>query len=88
MAASIAYVVFFLLQLAVVVRVLLRPNRDASSRIAWVVVVALVPALGIVAYLLLGETNIGRKRVERAKSVIDTLPPLSTLLPAGAGGVA
>ena len=85
MAASIAYVVFFLLQLAVVVRVLLRPNRDASSRIAWVVVVALVPALGIVAYLLFGETNIGRKRVERAKSVIDSLPPLSTLLPAVGG---
>ena len=85
MAASIAYVVFFLLQLAVVVRVLLRPNRDASSRIAWVVVVALVPALGIVAYLLFGETNIGRKRVERAKSVIDSLPPLSTLLPAAGG---
>ena len=52
MAASITYEVFFLLQLAVAVRVLLRPNREASSRIAWVVVVALVPALGIVAYLL------------------------------------
>jgi cardiolipin synthase len=85
MAALIAYAAFFLLQLAVVVRVLLRPNREASSRIAWVVVVLLVPALGIVAYLLFGETNIGRKRVERAKSVIASLPPLSTLLPAGAG---
>ena len=52
MAALIAYAALFLLQLAVVVRVLLRPNREASSRIAWVVVVALVPALGIVAYLL------------------------------------
>ena len=86
MAALIAYAAFFLLQLAVVVRVLLRPNREASSRIAWVVVVLLVPALGIVAYLLFGETNIGRKRVERAKSVIDSLPPLSTQLPVGAGG--
>lgn len=82
MAALIAYAALVLLQLAVAVRVLLRPNREASSRIAWVVVVALVPALGIVAYLLFGETNIGRKRVERAKSVIDSLPPLSGLLPA------
>ena len=86
MAALIAYAAFFLLQLAVAVRVLLRPNRDASSRIAWIVVVALVPALGIVAYLLFGETNIGRKRVERAKRVIDSLPPFSSLLPAVAEG--
>ena len=86
MAALIAYAAFFLLQLAVVVRVLLRPNREASSRIAWVVVVLLVPALGIVAYLLFGETNIGRKRVERAKSVIDSLPSPSTQLPAGTEG--
>jgi cardiolipin synthase len=85
-AALIAYAVFFLLQLVVLVRLLLRPNREASSRTAWIVVVALVPALGIVADLIFGETNIGRKRVERAKSVIASLPPLSTLLPAGTGG--
>ena len=85
MAALITYAALFLLQLAVAVRVLLRPNREASSRVAWIVVIALVPALGIVAYLLFGETNIGRKRVERAKSVIHSLPPLSTLLPAVGG---
>ena len=60
---------------------LLRPNRQASSRIAWVVVVVLIPALGIVAYLLFGETI----SVANPSSVIDSLPPLSSLLPSTAG---
>ena len=52
-----------LLELMVMVRILLRPHRDPASRIAWVVVVAALPLMGIFAYLLLGEVNIGRSRV-------------------------
>jgi cardiolipin synthase len=62
--------------------VLLRPNREASSRIAWVLVVALVPALGIVAYLLFGETNIGRKRIARGRRVTERLVAPASLVPA------
>jgi cardiolipin synthase len=62
------------LQAAVIVRVLLRPHRDSASRIAWVVVIAALPVLGILAYLLLGEVNIGRRRVERMRTVIAQLP--------------
>jgi cardiolipin synthase len=58
-----------LLQVGFIVRVLLRPHRDPASRIAWIVVILALPVLGIVAYLLLGETNIGLKRVERMKRV-------------------
>ena len=43
------------LQIAFVVRVLLRPHREPASRIAWVVVVVALPLLGILAYLLFGE---------------------------------
>jgi hypothetical protein len=60
------YLAYLSLQLAVIVRALLRPNREPSSRIAWVVVIAVVPGIGIIAYLLLGETNIGRRRVSTA----------------------
>ena len=62
------------LQIAFVVRVLLRPHREPASRIAWVVVVLALPLLGILAYLLFGETNIGRRRVERLRQSIARLP--------------
>jgi len=58
------------LQTAVIVRVLLRPHRDPASRIAWVVVIATLPVLGIVSYVLFGEVNLGRSRVERTRVVL------------------
>jgi cardiolipin synthase len=63
-----------LIQLALGVRVLLRPHRDPASRIAWLVVIIALPIIGIVAYLLLGEVNIGRRRIERMRTVMAALP--------------
>ena len=74
MVATGLYAAVYLLQVAVIIRALLRPNREPSSRIAWIVVIAILPGIGIVAYLLLGETNIGRKRIERSREVIAALP--------------
>jgi len=62
-----------LIQIALIVRVLLRPHRDPASRIAWIVVIIALPVLGILAYILLGETNIGRRRVSRMRAVISRL---------------
>ena len=62
-----------LIQIALVVRVLLRPHREPASRIAWIVVIIVIPVLGILAYLLFGETNIGRHRVERMRKVLRQL---------------
>jgi cardiolipin synthase len=64
---------------AFIVRVLLRPHREPASRIAWIVVILSLPVLGIVFYILLGETNLGRRRVERMRQIIGNLPK-----PAGA----
>jgi cardiolipin synthase len=63
-----------LAQLAVTARVLLRPHRDPASRIAWVVVIFAMPVLGILAYILLGEVNIGRRRIERMHQVLAEMP--------------
>ena len=63
-----------LIQAALIVRVLLRRHRDPASRIAWIVVILAVPLIGIIAYLLLGETSIGRKRIARMKQVMAALP--------------
>ncbi|QDU38521.1 Cardiolipin synthase [Maioricimonas rarisocia] len=75
--AVVATAVHFVVQLAVCVRVLLRPHREPASRLAWIVVVMVAPGLGIIAYLLLGETNIGRRRVERMRRVLAELPPVA-----------
>jgi len=64
-----------LLELAVIARILLRPHRDPASRIAWVVVVGVLPLLGMFAYLLLGAVNIGRRRVARLRTVLGRMPP-------------
>ncbi len=72
-AAVIGLALNFLIQIAVIVRVLLRPHRDPSSRIAWMVVVLSLPVAGIVAYFLLGETNIGRRRIARMREVLSAL---------------
>lgn len=74
-AGSVA--LHLLIQAALVVRVLLRPHRDPASRIAWTVVIVSMPVAGILAYLLLGEVSIGRRWVERMRSVTAALPPPS-----------
>ncbi len=74
MWAVAAYLTWTLIQLAFVVRVILRPNREAASRVAWIVVVLVAPVVGIVAYLFFGETSIGRRRIARARQVLADMP--------------
>ena len=64
-------------QIALVIRVLLRPHREPASRIAWILVILAVPVVGVIAYLLLGETNVGRRRVERMRTVIGQMPSVT-----------
>jgi cardiolipin synthase A/B len=62
------------LELTVMVRILIRPHRDPASRIAWIVVVAALPLMGTIAYLFLGEVNIGRSRVKRLHAILEHMP--------------
>jgi cardiolipin synthase len=72
-------VAFFLVHFGVMVRVILRPHRDPASRVAWIVVIIVLPVIGILSYLLLGETSIGRRRVNRLHAVLATMPDLSNV---------
>ncbi len=63
--------------LALIVRVILKPHRDPASRIAWTLVILILPAVGIIGYLLLGETNIGRRRIERMNRILAGLPKVA-----------
>jgi cardiolipin synthase len=51
----------WLLRLGLVTRILLR-RTPASDAVAWITFIALVPVLGCVIYLLMGETPLGRRR--------------------------
>ena len=73
----VAYILTF-------IRILLRPNREPASRVAWLVVILALPWVGIIVYLLLGETNIGRKRVAEMRQVIAAMPDVNKLAGADA----
>ena len=80
MNASIALALsagHLLLVLAVAARVLLRPDREPASRVAWIVVVSALPLGGVIAYILFGEVNVGRKRAARLKEVSANLQALA-----------
>ena len=48
---------YLLVHAPVIIRILIRPHREPASRLAWLLVVLLLPFLGIVAYILLGEVS-------------------------------
>ncbi len=62
-------------ELAVLVRVMLRPHREPASRIAWVAVILALPMVGVIAYILLGEVNIGRGRAAKLRAIESRMPP-------------
>ncbi|MEO2172645.1 MAG: cardiolipin synthase [bacterium] len=70
----VAITIHAAIDLALIVRVILRPHREPASRVAWIVVIVTLPGLGIIAYILLGEVNIGRRRIARMRKVLDELP--------------
>lgn len=76
-AAAICAALHVLIQFVLSVRVLLRPHREPASRIAWIVVIVAMPVLGIVAYILFGEVNIGRRRIQRMNAVLARMPKMT-----------
>lgn len=67
-------VLLLLAQIATLVRIMLRPQRDPASRVAWVVTTLAVPLLGIIAYLLLGELRISERRRRLQSQIEHDLP--------------
>ncbi|MCA0921506.1 cardiolipin synthase [Pseudooceanicola nanhaiensis] len=61
------------IQIGFILRALLRPNREPSSRMAWLLVMMALPAFGILAYVLFGETNIGSRRAARYREMAEVL---------------
>ena len=77
---TLIYIGLGLIWLSVIMRAILRPHREPASRLAWVMLIAGLPIIGVLAYILLGETNIGRRRVAREREALEHLPPMPSPL--------
>lgn len=81
-SAVFAWLLFFLqaaIQLVFIIRALLRPHREPTARFAWVMVIALAPIIGVVAYILFGEVNLGSARIRRLQGAFASLPPAASV---------
>lgn len=58
----------FTVVVACAVRVLYR-QRNTGSAFAWLVILLAFPMVGVIAYLLVGETRIGRRRLARTSEM-------------------
>lgn len=67
-------VLHVIVQIGLCLRVILRPNRDPSSRIAWITVIIAMPIVGIIGYLFLGGISIGSARIARMHASVSRLP--------------
>jgi cardiolipin synthase len=54
---TLVYIALAIIWLAILVRAVLRPHRQPASRVAWVLVIVLLPGMGILFYILLGGGN-------------------------------
>lgn len=61
MFLDILLTIHFLLLLLISVRVLARHDLTAPARLAWIVVLFILPYIGVVVYWLFGEIHLGRK---------------------------
>jgi len=61
-------------ELAILLRAILRPNREPAARLAWVMIIVVAPVVGMIAYLLLGEARVSMRRRRVGKEIDDSLP--------------
>jgi cardiolipin synthase len=81
MIAILLHIAFALLVSA---HILLRRHRQPETRAAWLLIVVTLPYLGALAYLLLGQTSIGRWRIRTMQRTFADLPrPEAAALPEG-----
>ncbi|WP_395480167.1 cardiolipin synthase [Candidatus Curculioniphilus buchneri] len=59
---------YWLLIAGITLRIMIK-RRSAPSAMAWLLIIYIIPLIGIVAYLLFGELNLGKNRAERNKAL-------------------
>jgi cardiolipin synthase len=66
-------VAFAVVHVLVILRALLVDGRDPMSRAAWVLALLLLPGLGVLLYLLVGEPHLERHLRHRSAAALDLL---------------
>jgi cardiolipin synthase A/B len=61
-------------EVAVLMRAVLRPHRQPASRLAWIIVILVVPIVGMLGYVLVGEARISPGRRARGRAIEAELP--------------
>ncbi|MGF1906252.1 cardiolipin synthase [Aliivibrio salmonicida] len=64
----VSFILYWLLVAGVTIRVVFKP-RPVGVSLAWLMVIYILPVIGVMAYFLIGELNLGRTRGERAKAM-------------------
>lgn len=64
----------FVAELLTSIRVLLRPHRQPATRIAWLVVIHMLPLVGMLTYLLFGEVYLGQRLSRQFRRAKKQLP--------------
>ncbi|HDI5930139.1 TPA: PLDc N-terminal domain-containing protein, partial [Escherichia coli] len=58
---------YWLLIAGVTLRILMK-RRAVPSAMAWLLIIYILPLVGIIAYLAVGELHLGKRRAERARA--------------------
>ncbi|MFA5539202.1 MAG: cardiolipin synthase [Gemmobacter sp.] len=69
MDSILVVVTLYLVQFGLIARALLREALAPPVRLAWVMVIAALPVVGILAYLLFGEIRVRRAKAQRMREV-------------------
>ncbi len=81
MLTTILVLLIYAVQILVIGRVLLRGQLTPTGRLAWIMVVAAIPALGILVYFLFGEVRLRRAKAQRMSDVRKVLSEALALTP-------
>ena len=73
MATNILLTIHFILLIVISLRVLARYDLSSSARLAWLVVLFVLPYIGVVVYWMFGEIHLGRGFEREYRQIIDRL---------------
>ncbi len=73
MLLNMLLTIHFLLLLLISLRVLARHDLTSSARLAWLVILFILPYIGVVVYWMFGEIHLGRHFEREHKQIIDKL---------------
>ena len=73
MLVDILLTIHFILLVLISLRVLSRHDLTAPARLAWMVILFVLPYFGVLVYWMFGEVHLGRNFTRQREEIIDKL---------------